>query len=231
MAKLHGSYEAIEGGMPIEAMVDLTGGLAERYELKDPKMHKTLYRYLRRSFASQAFITCSRKGDWRMAHKADQNGLVQGHAYTITGLFRVNADGIGRVHLIRVRNPWGDKNEWTGDWCDNHVNWKLVPEKTKRQMGLHNLYDGEFWMEFFSDFCREFEEVSICTLGPDFNADGSVDTAQSVKVTYGEWSAEQVNCIDRWNTYFRCLFVQNVFNKFKPMQIYSIYKWLEISKP
>ena len=45
MAKLHGSYEAIEGGMPIEAMVDLTGGLAERYELKSIDMHKTLYRY------------------------------------------------------------------------------------------------------------------------------------------------------------------------------------------
>ncbi len=116
VAKLHGSYEAIEGGMPIEAMVDLTGGLAERYELKEPSMHKTLYRYLRRSFAAQAFITCSRKGDWRLAHKADQNGLVQGHAYTITGLYRVNADKIGRVHLIRVRNPWGDKNEWTGKY-------------------------------------------------------------------------------------------------------------------
>ncbi len=30
--------------MPIEAMVDLTGGLAERYELKDPEMHRTLYK-------------------------------------------------------------------------------------------------------------------------------------------------------------------------------------------
>ena len=44
-------------------------------------------RYLRRSFAAQAFITCSRKGDWREANKADLNGLVQGHAYTITGNF------------------------------------------------------------------------------------------------------------------------------------------------
>lgn len=44
VAKLHGSYEAIEGGMPIEAMVDLTGGLAERYELKNERMHRTLYR-------------------------------------------------------------------------------------------------------------------------------------------------------------------------------------------
>ena len=43
-AKLHGCYEAIEGGMPIESMVDLTGGLAERYELNNPSMHPTLYK-------------------------------------------------------------------------------------------------------------------------------------------------------------------------------------------
>ena len=55
-AKLHGSYEGIEGGMPIEAMVDLTGGLAERYELKNKQMHRTLYKYLRKSFASQVVI-------------------------------------------------------------------------------------------------------------------------------------------------------------------------------
>ena len=90
---------------------------------------------------------------------------------------------------------WNKKNKWawlfklisfSGDWCDNSELWKLVAEKTKRAMGLHNLYDGEFWMEFFDDFCREFEEVSICTLGPDFNHDGSVDQAESVKVTFGE---------------------------------------------
>jgi len=45
-AKLHGSYEAIEGGMPIEALVDMTGGLAERYDLKHkPKSDEKLYRY------------------------------------------------------------------------------------------------------------------------------------------------------------------------------------------
>ena len=56
-------------------------------------------------------------------------------------------------------------------------------------MGLHDLYDGEFWMEFYGDFCREFEEVSICTLGPDFNHDGTVDEAEAVKVIFGEWVA------------------------------------------
>ncbi|XP_059080001.1 calpain clp-1-like [Tigriopus californicus] len=187
VAKMHGSYEAIEGGMPIEAMVDLTGGLAERYELSDSTMHRTLYRYLRRSFASQAFITCSRKGDWRQAHKADQNGLVQGHAYTITGLFRVNEGKCGKCHLIRVRNPWGDQNEWKGPWSDNDANWKLLENSTKQSMGFHNKVDGEFWMDFFSDFCHEFEEVSICTLGPDFDHDGEVDKLISSTTVFGEW--------------------------------------------
>ena len=112
------------------------------------------------SYLSKAFITCSRKGDWRNSRQADKNGLVQGHAYTITGLFRVNTSGAGkreRVSLVRVRNPWGDKNEWRGDWGDGDKQWDLVSDHTKKEMGLHYMYDGEFWIEFFTDFCREFE--------------------------------------------------------------------------
>ena len=32
---------------------------------------------LRYKTTSQAFITCSRKGDWRHSRQADKNGLVQ----------------------------------------------------------------------------------------------------------------------------------------------------------
>ena len=74
-----------------------------------------------RFFIIQAFITCSRKGDWKMSHKADSNGLVQGHAYTITGLYRVHAQDLGRICLLRIRNPWGDKNEWKGE---QNFSWK-----------------------------------------------------------------------------------------------------------
>ena len=109
--QIHGSYENLEGGMPIEAMVDLTGGLAERYELS--KMRENLYDYIRQSFSANAFITCSRKGDWRQAHASDVNGLVQGHAYTITGIYRIYVENV-LCYLVRIRNPWGDNNEWKG---------------------------------------------------------------------------------------------------------------------
>lgn len=57
--RLHGSYEAIEGGQTMDALVDLTGGLAERHIIqnKDPQ----LYRIIERARSSGAFITCSRK--------------------------------------------------------------------------------------------------------------------------------------------------------------------------
>ena len=47
--------------MPIESMVDLTGGLAERYDLSKMEQ-QIIFDFIRRSFSANAFITCSRKG-------------------------------------------------------------------------------------------------------------------------------------------------------------------------
>ena len=49
--------------------------------------------------------------------------------------------------------------------------------------------DGEFWMDYFKDFVHEFEEVSICTMGPDFDHDGQVDNAQCTITLHGSWIA------------------------------------------
>ena len=34
------------------------------------------------------------------------------------------------------------------------------------------------------------QEVSICTLGPDFDQDGHVDGAKFMRIVYGEWQAD-----------------------------------------
>ncbi|XP_063584758.1 calpain-A-like [Penaeus indicus] len=173
-AKLHGTYEALEGGQSMDAMVDLTGGLAERYDMEDTENLKKLYTHLLKSSRNGAFITCSRKGDWRNATKADEHGLVEGHAYTVSGVARVKHEEHGTVNLIRVRNPWASGDEWNGKWSDTDSLWSGVPEEQRQKLGVNSLSDGEFWMSY-DDFCEQFEEVSVCTIGPDFDNDGTVD--------------------------------------------------------
>ena len=45
----------------MDATVDLTGGLAERYELKSKKPDPHLYRHILSAHRAGAFIACSRK--------------------------------------------------------------------------------------------------------------------------------------------------------------------------
>ena len=54
------------------------------------------------------------------------NGLVTKHAYGVLGCY----EGHG-FQLVRVRNPWGKKQEYTGDWCDASDKWKENPEVAK----------------------------------------------------------------------------------------------------
>ena len=61
-----------------------------------------------------------------------------------------------------------------------------MDDESKRKIGLQYKADGEFWMSFFTDFFREFEEVSICTMGPDFDLDGQVDQALTLTLQ-GSW--------------------------------------------
>ncbi|XP_005105403.1 calpain-A [Aplysia californica] len=186
-AKLHGSYEALEGGITMDALVDLTGGLAERYELTE--YDPSLYKLILRAHKSGAFIACSRKGDWRSSTKADANGLIPGHAYTVIDITKIKHK-MGEEKLLRVRNPWGDETEWRGSWSDNDVNWKWVDEETKEKIQQESKDDGEFWMSF-KDFYRQFGEVTICLMGPDFDGDGVSDRVGHMEMIHGEWSLGQ----------------------------------------
>lgn len=57
--RLHGSYEAVEGGITMDALVDLTGGLAERYDVKE--YDPTIYHLILHAHRSGAFIACAKK--------------------------------------------------------------------------------------------------------------------------------------------------------------------------
>ncbi|XP_006811804.1 calpain clp-1-like, partial [Saccoglossus kowalevskii] len=141
-AKLHGSYEGLAGGQASDALIDMTGGLTERCDLKEPRAG--LFRQLLRNFKYGSFLTCNKKGDWRAADEADEHGLVSGHAYTVTSVRRVQTRHGDYVNLLRVRNPWGNATEWNGNWSDESATWDLVSDEVKGQLELKDKDDGEF---------------------------------------------------------------------------------------
>ncbi|XP_071800051.1 calpain-9-like isoform X1 [Asterias amurensis] len=163
-AKLHGSYEALKGGNVVEAMEDFTGGFSETHDLK--KAPRNLFKILFGAYNSDSQMGCSIDQAGRGTEAKLDNGLIVGHAYTITDVKRVSLPSYPKpVRLIRIRNPWGQV-EWNGRWSDKSYEWKSVSDRQRKELGLETKDDGEFWMEY-TDFLREYSRVDICHLSPD----------------------------------------------------------------
>jgi len=90
----------------------------------------------------------------------------------------------GKVALLRIRNPWGNEQEWNGPWGDNTREWGTIPDNEKKALGLSFAHDGEFWMSY-DDFVKNFEKLEICNLGPEVMAE--VEAMTGVKVAKTAW--------------------------------------------
>ena len=104
----------------------------------------------------------------------NHTGILVNHAYAILDIFEIpKPRGKKRKtsRLLRIRNPWGDKKEWKGKWCDGSIetikNKERIEEKlNKKYKGTHekiNLSqeDGTFLM-CFSDFREIYNIIYIC---------------------------------------------------------------------
>lgn len=64
-------------------------------------------------------------------------GLESDHAYSILDARQVNSQ-----RLVRLRNPWGEK-EWKGALTENWTKW---PKTIKHKFIPSSSNDGVFWM-------------------------------------------------------------------------------------
>lgn len=184
-AKLHGSYEALKGGTTSEALEDMTGGLTEFVDLKQPP--KNLLQMMFRAFEMGSLFGCSIEASPAEFEARTPQGLVKGHAYSITGM-RVVETYDGKFPLLRIRNPWGNEQEWNGDWSDESELWDGVSRAQKKEINLVLAHDGEFWMSF-DDFMRYFDKMEICNLGPEVLEEVRQMTGVSVEeVGYKRWN-------------------------------------------
>uniref|UniRef100_A0A2K6G2U3 Calpain 14 n=1 Tax=Propithecus coquereli TaxID=379532 RepID=A0A2K6G2U3_PROCO len=155
-AKLSGSCEDLHCGQVSEALVDFTGGMTMTINLAEAPCH--LWDILAQATYGRTLICCQTHS----GEKVLENGLVDGHAYTLTGLRKVTCK-YGPEYLVKLRNPWG-KVEWKGDWSDSSTTWELLSPKEKILL-LRKHNDGEFWMTL-QDFKANFMHLVICKLTP-----------------------------------------------------------------
>ncbi|KAF1989635.1 cysteine proteinase, partial [Aulographum hederae CBS 113979] len=156
-AKVHGDYQAIDGGFPGEGIEDLTGGVSTYLKNEDILDRDRLWSELMCVNKDFLFGCGSRRG--RDSDPQDDEGFVRGHAYTI-----LEAREIGDLKLLKVRNPWG-KTEWNGAWSDGSKEWNAeMLTKLNHTFGD----DGIFWISF-TDFLKYYYEIDrIRLFGPEW---------------------------------------------------------------
>ncbi|KAM9842721.1 calpain-1 catalytic subunit-like [Aulostomus maculatus] len=181
-AKVCGSYSDMNAGTPAEALVDFTGGVHICLKLSEPP--PDLWELMCRAGQSRSLMGCGTPQGETSANTVMANGLVQGHAYTVTGVKEVMSRG-QRVRLVRLWNPWG-QGEWKGDWSDQSPLWQTVSPQD-RDLCLSVANDGEFWMTL-QDFCSFYDDVDICCLCPDF-LDGGSSCHWKTSFYEGRWVA------------------------------------------
>jgi len=93
-------------------------------------------------------------------------GIVGGHAYSLLAGYEINYKGVD-IKLVKLRNPWGDK-EWLGSWSDNDTKWDtLSPELLKKLEFNREKNDGIFFMEY-TDFRKYFTDCQFCMIYDGF---------------------------------------------------------------
>lgn len=167
-AKLVGSYEAMEGGWTEDALVDFTGGIGQRIDLTKPK-EPEFFNYLLRQNQMSTLMACSINATRNTMENELSNGLIIGHAYSITSIKQVTVSN--RQHqLLRLRNPWG-KKEWNGAWSDRSREWLSLDPKTRQELGIVIEEDGEFWISC-QDWLMNFHALQLCHLPPGVTLQG-----------------------------------------------------------
>ncbi|VDI28787.1 Hypothetical predicted protein, partial [Mytilus galloprovincialis] len=163
-AKLRGNYEALDGGHTQDAIVDMTGSISETIDLKDKsKIPDNLYELVWKSYQMNSLMGAgiNLPGNTSTPEFEMSNGLVMGHAYSITGITSVPYKG-NNIQLLRLRNPWG-KSEWKGDYSDEI---RKISQDERKRLGIDIKDDGEFWISFI-DVLRIFDDIQLCHLQPD----------------------------------------------------------------
>ena len=178
-AKLHGSYQHLERGWPVTAMVDLTGGFPEIYNTREYQplsvLDGDLFVVMDEARRPPRSLVCTAT----MLTSYESLGILGQHAYTV---MEVREAARGAQRLVRLRNPWGSWQEWRGAWSKGSMELAQLSASRRAEMATA---EGEWWMAY-SDFLRVFTSLSLCHP----LTDGSIGVLQ------GEWDGTEIGLLD-----------------------------------
>ncbi|XP_040912114.1 calpain-10 [Toxotes jaculatrix] len=166
-AKLHGSYERLWAGQVSEALVDLTGGLAELWSLGDfgsdeeqrPEQDSDQVRRRRLDLnlldpvKDDCVLSCSTHSS-----PGGASELGQYHALTVMEWLDVKKVSGSEVRLLRIRNPWG-RCCWGGAWIGSGAGWSSVDPSCASELQAR-VAEGEVWLDE-AEFMSQFDDVTV----------------------------------------------------------------------
>ncbi|KAF2669359.1 cysteine proteinase [Microthyrium microscopicum] len=166
-AKVHGDYGSIEGGLMGEGVEDMTGGVTSCLYTNRILNKNRLWTELKNE--NKEFLWAL--GSPGASDTTAKNGIALSHAYSISEAVEVKGEDGKTVKLVKVRNPWGKRNqagngEWDGPWSDGSKEW--TPYWMKK---LDHTFgdDGIFWISY-EDLLKRFRIIDRTRLfGPDWH--------------------------------------------------------------
>lgn len=196
-AKLHGSYERLWAGQVSEALVDLTGGLAERWclgtfgsEEKKVKHSTDLVQRkpsgcsLVKSVKDNCLLSCSTQSSTTVEETSEPG---QYHALNVLEWLEMSTVFGHKVHLLRIRNPWGRCCS-DGSWGKGGKGWSTLDPRCAMDLQAR-ISEGEFWLDE-EQFVSMFDDV---TAGYEINVNGHIKSIYSGNMLMhraqlaGEW--------------------------------------------
>eukprot|EP00746_Dinoflagellata_sp_MGD_P009532 gnl/MRDRNA2_/MRDRNA2_119415_c0_seq1.p1 gnl/MRDRNA2_/MRDRNA2_119415_c0~~gnl/MRDRNA2_/MRDRNA2_119415_c0_seq1.p1 ORF type:complete len:479 (-),score=84.16 gnl/MRDRNA2_/MRDRNA2_119415_c0_seq1:69-1505(-) len=127
----------------------------KRYD--DHQMIDMIYEWDKSNYVMGALIVAD-EGE----KERETDGLVEMHAFSLLSVASVELDG-KTEYMLLMRNPWGGKYEWKGDWSDKSDMWERYPQILEH-LQPQRVPDGMFWMAR-KDFLRYFNYVCVCKKG------------------------------------------------------------------
>ena len=198
-AKAVGSYESLQKVRVNEALLHLTGGSVQSFllqdELKQDQGAYNMWKLFKNSLANDTLILCLPIANESAENASNNNnnsntnnsttsasheegekktdnesisiqdeGIMQCRLYSVLAYKEV-----GSHNLVMLHNPWGNKNEWLGDWNENSIKWDDFPEVYRavisdpRIIWRRNNPQGFLWMSF-PEFLDTFNHVYLCKI-------------------------------------------------------------------